>query len=84
MHPFCRYNYIMHRGRPKKPPASSKIESIEVRVTTSEKEGFRQAAELAGVGLSTWMRERLRRTAIRELTEAGQQVAFLQVADVKE
>jgi uncharacterized protein (DUF1778 family) len=74
----------MKKGRPKKSPSASKVESIEVRVTPSEKEGFRQAAELAGIGLSTWMRERLRRTAIRELTEAGQQVAFLQVADVKE
>jgi len=74
----------MKKGRPRKPASVSKVESIEVRLSPSEKEGFRQAAELAGVGLSTWMRERLRRTAIRELTEAGQQVAFLQVADVKE
>ena len=74
----------MSKGRPRKSRVTAKAESIEVRVTPSEKEGFRQAAELSGVGLSTWMRERLRRTAIRELTEAGQQVAFLQVADVKE
>jgi uncharacterized protein (DUF1778 family) len=58
-----------------------KSESVEVRMTTDEKKAFRAAAELAGIPLSAWIRERLRRMALRELTEAGQQVPFLQPPD---
>jgi hypothetical protein len=43
----------------------------------SEKEAFRAAAELAGLDLSAWIRERLRRIARRELQEAGHSVVFL-------
>ena len=55
-----------------------KTESVEVRMQSTEKQAFREAAQLAGIPLSAWIRERLRRTAIRELGEAGKQVAFLQ------
>jgi hypothetical protein len=53
-------------------------ESLLVRLERSEKQAFRQAAELSGVELSAWVRERLRSSARRELIEAGQPVAFLQ------
>lgn len=55
-----------------------KTDWIKLRLEPAEKQAFEQAAKLAGVGLSAWVRERLRRSAIRELGEAGQQIAFLQ------
>jgi len=54
-----------------------KREVVIVRLSSAEKAGFREAAELAGVGLSTWIRERLRRTAIRELEELGRVAPFI-------
>lgn len=54
-----------------------KTESLLVRITGSEKEGFELAAALAGISLSSWVRERLRLTAIRELEGAGRQVPFV-------
>jgi hypothetical protein len=67
----------MRRGRP--PKGSDKIKAIrlDMRLETTEKEGFRAAAELAGLDLSAWIRERLRRAARQELKEAGQPVPFL-------
>jgi len=50
--------------------------AIEIRVQPTEKRAFQEAAELAGISLSSWMRERLRRVAIRELEEACKPVAF--------
>jgi hypothetical protein len=52
-------------------------EYIEMRVDSAEKEAFRDAANLAGIPLSTWARERLRRAAIRELEDAAHRIAFL-------
>ena len=54
-----------------------KTESLLVRVTETEKEGFELAAVLAGISLSSWVRERLRLTAIRELEGAGRRVPFV-------
>jgi len=54
-----------------------KTELIKVRITDAEKEGFQQAADLAGLALSAWARERLRRVAIRELEEASKPIPFL-------
>jgi uncharacterized protein (DUF1778 family) len=62
------------RGRPKKDNPLD--EYIELRVTTAEKQAFRDAAEYAGIPLATWMRERLRRVASRELDTAKLPVAF--------
>lgn len=58
-----------------------KTDLIKVRVTEPEKAAFRQAADIAGIALSAWVRERLRRTTIRELEEAGRQIPFLQVTE---
>jgi len=54
-----------------------KTESLMIRVTDVEKEGFELAAALAGISLSSWVRERLRLTAIRELEGAGRRVPFV-------
>jgi hypothetical protein len=54
-----------------------KSEILQIRITDSEKEGFELAAALAGISLSSWVRERLRLTAIRELESAGRRVPFV-------
>lgn len=63
------------RGRPKK--ETTLDEYIELRLSTAEKQAFRDAAERSGIPLATWARERLRRVAIRELESADRPVAFL-------
>jgi hypothetical protein len=54
-----------------------KTEAIEIRVQPEEKLAFREAAEMSGISLSSWIRERLRKVAIRELEEASRPIAFL-------
>ena len=54
-----------------------KEEQILIRVSALEKEGFEKAAEIAGIGLSAWARERLRNVAIKELQDVGEKVVFL-------
>jgi predicted HicB family RNase H-like nuclease len=54
-----------------------KTEILQIRISDSEKEGFELAAALAGISLSSWVRERLRLTAIRELEGAGRRVPFV-------
>lgn len=54
-----------------------KNEVLQIRISDSEKEGFELAAALAGISLSSWVRERLRLTAIRELEGAGRRVPFV-------
>lgn len=51
---------------------------LQIRLTPEEKQAFQQAAELAGISLSAWMKERLRLVAIRELEGAGYPVPFIQ------
>lgn len=58
----------------------SKTETLQIRLTPPEKAGFELAAELAGIPVSSWVRERLRLTAIRELESAGRKIPF--VADI--
>jgi len=55
-----------------------KTETIEIRVQADEKAAFKQAASLAGIPLSAWIRERLRRAAVKELEDASMPIAFLQ------
>jgi hypothetical protein len=56
-------------------PAKRKSETregtLEVRLYESEKQAFQIAADLSGIPLSSWVRERLRRLATRELEEAN-------------
>ncbi|MEX1154586.1 hypothetical protein [Parvibaculum sp.] len=55
----------------------SKEKTIQIRVTDAEKSGFASAAEMAGIPLSAWIRERLRLAAIRELENAGIKAPFV-------
>jgi hypothetical protein len=65
------------RGRPPKEANKLRDQPLLVRLESDEKEAFRDAAELAGVPLSTWVRERLRRIAVKELQGAARPIAFL-------
>ena len=66
------------RGRPTVDPSKTKSEYLEVRVSVAEKQAFREAADLAGLALSAWIRERLRQVAQKELETHGRRAAFLQ------
>jgi hypothetical protein len=65
------------RGRPPKQASELRTEDLLVKLKVDEKVAFKDAADLAGVSLSTWVRERLRRVAMRELQEAARPIAFL-------
>jgi hypothetical protein len=58
--------------------SSMKTDILKVRLTATEKEGFQEAAKLAGIAVSAWARERLRRAAIRELEDASRDIPFLE------
>ncbi len=66
------------RGRPHLAPEKTKGEYLEVRVDMSEKQRFKEAADAAGVPLSSWVRERLRKMARQEFGEIGKKIAFLE------
>lgn len=55
----------------------NKDQVLQIRITEAEKQGFSAAAELAGIPLSSWVRERLRLAAIRDLESAGQKIPFI-------
>jgi len=67
----------------KKQGASRKAESdlkssvTQIRLLAAEKAGFEEAAELSGLSLSAWMRERLRLIAKKELEQHGKTPPFL-------
>lgn len=50
---------------------------MQLRLSAAEKRAFRDAAEIAGLQLSSWVRERLRRCAKSELQDADKPVPFL-------
>ena len=54
-----------------------RVGRIGIRVEPEEKEAFELAAQIAGIPVSSWMRERLRRAARRELEEANKAIPFL-------
>jgi hypothetical protein len=66
---WCKWHYTLLM--------KAKATNLDIRVTAEEKEGFDLAAALAGISLSSWVRERLRLTAIRELESAGRRVPFV-------
>ncbi len=71
----CVYSIsIMKNGKPRR---QTKADRLDLRVTGLEKKAFKQAADIAGITLGAWMRERLRRASIRELEEAGLTAPFL-------
>jgi hypothetical protein len=55
----------------------TKEQVLQIRLTEAEKQGFAAAADLAGIPLSSWVRERLRLAAIRDLESAGQKIPFV-------
>jgi len=56
----------------------AKAQVLQIRLTETEKHGFQAAADLAGIPLSSWVRERLRLAAIRDLESAGQKIPFIE------
>ncbi len=66
------------RGRPPKNLEKIKGIRLDMRLNEAEKEGFRAAAELSGLDLSAWIRERLRQVAWKELEKAGRPIPFLE------
>lgn len=52
---------------------------MQLRLQPEEKQAFQEAAELAGIPLSAWVRERLRRAALRELEDASRPVPFIRM-----
>jgi hypothetical protein len=67
----------MKPGRPKKALNQVKGDYMELRLAPLEKLAFRQAAEIAGIPLAAWVRERLRRAATKELEAADRAIPFL-------
>ena len=65
------------RGRPQLGSGKRKGEYLEVRLDAAEKLAFKDAANLSGLALSSWVRERLRIAARKELEQSGRSVAFL-------
>jgi uncharacterized protein (DUF1778 family) len=65
------------RGRPPKGSDQVKGIRLDMRIMPTEKQGFKAAAELAGLELSSWIRERLRYAAKKELDQAGQPIPFI-------
>lgn len=57
---------------------NTKAESFDLRLSAKEKQGFREAAGIAGLPLSAWVRERLRCIAARELQNAGKPIPFIE------
>ena len=63
---------------PRKPADAVKTEYIEIRCEVGEKQSFRDAADAAGMPMSGWIRDRLRRAARKELEDLDKPVAFLE------
>ncbi len=55
-----------------------KSDLLQLRLQPAEKAAFQEAAELSSIPLSAWVRERLRRVAVRELEDASRPIPFLQ------
>jgi hypothetical protein len=66
---------MLKKGRPKK--NETREYRLEIKLIKSEKQTFRDAANLAGIPTSVWVRERLRHAAIKELEDAALPIALL-------
>ncbi len=62
----------------------AKTETVQIRITPAEKQGFSAAADLAGIPVSSWVRERLRLAAIRDLESAGLKILFVSPIHLRE
>jgi predicted HicB family RNase H-like nuclease len=54
-----------------------KIVPFNIRVSADEKAAFAAAAEVAGVPVSAWVRERLRKVSRKELEAANLPIPFV-------
>ena len=54
-----------------------KVVLLALRISTEEKATFDRAAEVSGISLSSWVRERLRAASLRELDVIGEMAPFL-------
>lgn len=64
------------RGRPKKEKEDKKLEVLFFRLNPEEKQAFKDAANVSGIPLSAWVRERLRQAAIKDLDAVGHPISF--------
>jgi hypothetical protein len=62
----------------------AKTKVLQIRLSDAEKQGFQDAADLAGIALSSWVRERLRLAAIRDLESAGRKIPFVEAIHSQE
>lgn len=76
---YLHLYFVMHYNGIMK----AKTETLQIRLTPDEKDGFEQASDIAGIPLSSWVRERLRMAAIRDLESAGQQIPFVKPFVIK-
>lgn len=60
-----------------------KDKQVIIRLSKDEKKSFEIASKLSGISLSSWMRERLRVSAIRELENAKIKVDFVESIKVE-
>ena len=75
---------MAHIGKAKRPEKLNKrADILNIRLQHLEKTAFSDAAALAGIDLSSWVRERLRRAAVKELEEAALPIAFLAVRSLR-
>lgn len=56
-------------------------ETLLIRLTPNEKLAFKRCAELSGLSLSSWVRERLRQSAMRQLEAAAENIPFIEEAE---
>jgi hypothetical protein len=61
------------RGRPAMSDPDRKARYLQVRVTDAELETFGVAADIEGMAVSAWVRNRLRAAAKKELAAAGKE-----------
>jgi uncharacterized protein (DUF1778 family) len=54
--------------------------SLQVRLMVDEKEDFEQAATIAGLSLSAWVRQAMRDRARADLAKAGRKPSYNGVA----
>ncbi|WP_156824980.1 plasmid mobilization protein [Methylocystis rosea] len=58
--------------------------TLQVRMSESEKKAFEMAASSAGISISAWVRDRLRRVARDELQSSGLKVPFIEEMKAKD
>jgi uncharacterized protein (DUF1778 family) len=54
----------------------AKDENMLLRVSQEEKEAFNRAAEIAGLTLSAWCRQHLRKASVKELGAVNEKPNF--------